>query len=88
VTDDGLSPQTRAWLAGAGNRLSEPVREDRPEDVKARLDQHSGAAAARATCAAQLRALLAAAQPHKHAGRWYVPRDELRALLVEWDKAR
>lgn len=38
MTDGGLSPETRAWLAGAGNRLNEPVREDQPEDVQARLD--------------------------------------------------
>jgi hypothetical protein len=38
TTDEGLSEGARAWLAGAGNRLNEPVREDRPGDVQARLD--------------------------------------------------
>lgn len=38
TADGGLSPEIRAWLAGAGSRLNEPVREDRREDVQARLD--------------------------------------------------
>lgn len=38
MTDGGLSPEVRAWLAGAGNRLNEPVREDPREIVQARID--------------------------------------------------
>lgn len=38
TADGGLSPATRAWLAGAGSRLNEPVREDQREDVQARLE--------------------------------------------------
>lgn len=38
MTDGGLSPETRAWPSGAGSRLNEPVREDRPEDVQTRVD--------------------------------------------------
>lgn len=38
MTDDGLSPQVQAWLASAGSRPNEPGREDRPEDVRARVD--------------------------------------------------
>lgn len=34
----GLSPETQAWLSGAGTRLNEPVRQDRREDVQARGD--------------------------------------------------
>lgn len=37
MTDGGLSPEARAWLTGAGQRLNEPVREERSEDVHARL---------------------------------------------------
>lgn len=34
------SRANRAWLAGAGSRPNEPGRQDRPEDVQARLGQH------------------------------------------------
>lgn len=39
TTDEGLTAGTQAWLAGAGQRLNEPVREDRREDVQARIDE-------------------------------------------------
>lgn len=44
------------WLAGAGQRRAEPLREDRPGDVGDRL-----IAATRAKCAAELRRLMDAA---------------------------